>query len=618
MFEGLMFKDGQKLLIGVSIILVACLASYMSSIVFFFLSKYPVGAALPWSVWTFLPYAGDPQIQSRLFVALGFPFLGAATLLIKIFNPTESPLGDARWATQNDIRKAGLNSSQGILLGKYKGRYLYSDTNTHVMCVAPTRSGKGIGVVIPNLLSWEDSVVCFDIKQENFEKTAGFRKSHGHEVFLWAPMSKDRKSHRFNPFNEISDDPITRISDLQRIATILIKDSVSHDSNMWILEARSLFVGLSLYVLDNEDMPSTIGSVYRLLGTEQELGDIIRHIVKSHKELDPESIGMLMNFANKAAKERSGVKSSLSQALGLWKTPEIDAVTSTSDFSLKDLKKKRVAIYIGVATGDIPTVAPLLNLFFEQLMTTLTMKLPDATEPRKVLILLDEFHMLGRMETVANVFTLAGGYNCRVLAVVQGLGWIDDVYGKQKRDGILSVCAHRIFFAANDLETARYVSEMCGEKTVESVSTTRNSSSRFGTSTKNTSMRTWPLITKDQVTRLPRKSEIILVEASFPIKCQKVTYNLGSDEKIFGSRIMRAPSIPTLHIDRYNIPRFDIPKNDNQEEVQDPNQGDFFENKNSQNSEKSPDSVDSIKPVKDENQRKINPNSRLFFDKDDE
>ncbi len=613
-----MLEDKQKLFISVSIILAICVASYVSSIVFFFLSKFPIGSALPWSVWAFLPYAGDPQIQSRLFVALGFPFLGAATILVKVFNPTESPLGDARWASQDDIRKAGLNSSKGIILGKYRGRYLYSDTNTHVMCVAPTRSGKGIGVVIPNLLSWEDSVVCFDIKQENFEKTAGFRKSHGHEVFLWAPMSKDRKSHRFNPFDEISDDPITRISDLQRIATILIKDSVSHDSNMWILEARSLFVGLSLYVLDNEDMPSTIGSVYRLLGTEQELGDIIRHIVKAHKELDPESIGMLMNFANKAAKERSGVKSSLSQALGLWKTPEIDAVTSTSDFSLKDLKKKRVAIYIGVATGDIPTVAPLLNLFFEQLMTTLTMKLPDASEPRKVLILLDEFHMLGRMETVANVFTLAGGYNCRVLAVVQGLGWIDDVYGKQKRDGIISVCAHQIFFAANDLETARYVSEMCGDKTVESISTTRNSSSRLGSSTKNTSMKTWPLITKDQVTRLPRKTEIILVEASFPIKCQKVTYNLGSDEKIFGSRIMSAPSIPTLHIDRYNIPRFYISKNDNQGDTSDPNQGDLLNRTDDQKPKDNANKEEKNQADKNDKKNKDNPEAGLFFDKDDE
>lgn len=591
MFEGLIFKDGQKLLIGISIFLAVCVASYVSSIVFFFFSKYPVSAALPWSVWTFLPYAGDPQIQSRLFVALGFPFLGAATALVKIFNPSEPSLGDARWALQNDIREAGLNCSKGILLGKYKGRYLYNDDNTHVICVAPTRSGKGIGIVIPNLLSWEDSVVCLDIKQENFEKTAGFRESHGHEIFLWAPKSADRKTHRFNPFDELSTDPITRISDLQRFSKHFIKESKSDDSDMWVIEARSLFIGLALYVLDNDDMPSTIGSIYRLLGTEQELGDIIRHIVKTHKELDPETVGAMLNFANKAAKERSGVKSSMSKALELWKSPEIDAVTSKSDFSLKDLKKKRMAIYIGVATGDIPSVAPLLNLFFEQLMTALTMKLPDETEPRKVLILLDEFHMLGRMETVTNVFTLAGGYNCRALAVVQGLTWIDDVYGKSKRNGILSVCAHKIFFAANDLETAGYVSEMCGEKTVQTISTTRNSSSRFGSSTKNTSMRTWPLITKDQVTRLSRKTQIILAEASFPIKCQKIAYNRGSDAKIFGPRLMAAPSIPTLHIERYSIPRFDIPKNYNHQE--DKNQADRKDDKN-----------------------KGNPEAGFFFDKD--
>lgn len=352
-----MLEDKQKLFISISIFLAFCAASYTSSIVFFFLSKYPVAGALPWSVWTFLPYAEDPQIQSRLFVALGFPFLGAATILVKIFNPTESFLGDARWASQNDIRKAGLNCSKGIILGKYRGRYLYSDTNTHVMCVAPTRSGKGIGIVIPNLLSWEDSVVCLDIKQENFEKTAGFRKSHGHEIFLWAPKSGDRKTHRFNPFDELSSDPITRISDLDRMANILIKDPIKEDAH-WVIEGRALFVGLSLYVLDHKEMPSTIGSIFRILGAEQDLADIIHHIVKTHHEIDETMKGLLLNFANKAEKERSGVRSSMGQAIQIWKSPEIDAATSTSDFSLKDLKKKRMAIYIGVAQAIFPPSLP--------------------------------------------------------------------------------------------------------------------------------------------------------------------------------------------------------------------------------------------------------------------
>lgn len=252
-------------------------------------------------------------------------------------------------------------------------------------------------------------------------------------------------------------------------------------------------------------------------------------------------------------------------------------------------------------------------------MTTLTMTLPDETEPRKVLILLDEFHMLGRMETVANVFTLAGGYNCRVLAVVQGLTWIDDVYGKSKRNGILSVCAHKIFFAANDLETAAYVSEMCGDKTVQTVSITSNSSSRFGSSTKNTSLRTWPLITKDQVTRLPKKSEIILAEASYPIKCQKIAYNLGADAKIFSPRLMAAPTIPTLHIERYSIPRFDIPKSYNhQEDIPDPNQGDLLDRTDDQTPEDNSNKEDKNQANRKDGENKDTPEAGLLFDGDDD
>jgi type IV secretory pathway TraG/TraD family ATPase VirD4 len=198
------------------------------------------------------------------------------------------------------------------------------------------------------------------------------------------------------------------------------------------------------------------------------------------------------------------------------------------------------------------------------------------------------------------------------------LTWIDDVYGKSKRNGILSVCAHKIFFAANDLETAGYVSEMCGEKTVQTVSTTRNSSSRFGSSTKNTSMRTWPLITKDQVTRLSRKTQIILAEASFPIKCQKIAYNRGADAKIFGPRLMAPPFIPTLHIERYSIPKFNIPKNDNQEEASDPNQGDLLTKTDDQTPEDNSSKEDNNQTDKKDGKNKDNPEAGLFFDKDDE
>lgn len=158
---------------------------------------------------------------------------------------------------------------------------------------------------------------------------------------------------------------------------------------------------------------------------------------------------------------------------------------------------------------------------------------------------------------------------------------------------------------------------MCGEKTIEIVSTTKNSSSRLGSSTKNTSSRTWPLITKDQVTRLPKKSEIILAEASFPIKCQKVAYNIGSDSKIFEGRILSPPSIPSLEIERYGIPKFDI-ADDSTKEEPNPNQGNLFKNEEKPEPEESSDKGDSSKLEKDEDKKKDNPDTRLFFDKDED
>ncbi len=158
---------------------------------------------------------------------------------------------------------------------------------------------------------------------------------------------------------------------------------------------------------------------------------------------------------------------------------------------------------------------------------------------------------------------------------------------------------------------------MCGEKTIEMVSITKNSSSLLGSSTKNTSSRTWPLITKDQVTRLPKKSEIILAEASFPIKCQKVAYNIGSDAKIFEGRLLSPPSIPSLEIERYGIPKFDIADGSTKEEA-DPNQGNLFKNGEKPEPEESSGEAGSSIPKEDEKNKKDNPHTGLFFDKDDE
>lgn len=519
------------------------------------LSGFAAAEIRPWSIWQHIDALHSPALKNRFWVSLLLPhglIVGAA---ISLSRKPEAEYGDAHWATWQEINKAGLFSGNGLILGKYRGRYLISDQPTHAMLIAPTRSGKGVGLVIPNLLNWSDSILCLDVKNENFRKTAGYRHAHGHEVFMWSPLDPDGCSHRYNPLDAVSNDPHQRVSDIQVIANILIKNPPKSDP-VWASEARALFVGLALYVMDSPDMPSTIGSINRLLGTEQDLGEVARHIVQTHSELSDTVKKSLMNFANKAAKERSGVKSSLNQAINLWDNPVIDAATSTSDFNIKDLRRRKTSIYVGVLTGQIGTLAPLLRIFFEQVITILSMREPGPDEPYKVLMMLDEFHMLGEMASMTSAFTLLAGYNCRVLAVVQGLKWLDDVYGRDKRDGILSCCAHQIFFAANDLETATYVSNSCGERTVKTVSTSQRGTARFEAPGKNISSRGRPLISKEKVKQLSRHQEIIITESSVPIKAEKIVYH---QDKRFSGRRMEPPKVPKLRIINYGIPQFDIP-----------------------------------------------------------
>lgn len=543
-------------IIAAGTLAVLVLGSYIASVILYLYSGLDPDLAGISTVWH---YIGDPVFNARAFGSLAVGYGIFPTLALWYFmgknQVAEKQIGGNRWATWQDICKAGLNRQHGIILGKYKKQYIVSDSDTHTIIVAPTRSGKGVGFVIPNLLAWKGSVLCLDIKQENFEKTAGFRQAHGHEVYFWAPMDTNRKSHCYNPLDAISRDPHKIISDVQDIGWILIPDPTYGDK-FWASEARALFAGLVLYVLENPEIPSTLGAVNRLLGAEADLGDICRHIVKTHEDILPSGgQKMLMSFANKAVKERSGVKSNLDEALYLWTDPAIDAVTSKSDFSLADLRKKKMAVYIGVPTGAIEKLSPLLRIFFEQTANLLSMKLPDETEPFKVLMLIDEFHMLGKMNAIKKSFTLMAGYGFRIMAVVQGLKWLDIVYGRDESEAIVSGCAHQIFFAPNDNTTAAYVSKTCGEKIVETTTISKKMAWKYEPASKNTGRAHRPLISASEMRILPPKEQIMIVEGHMPVRAKKIAYY---KDKNFANRLLPPPDIPSVQIQNYKIPKFNL------------------------------------------------------------
>ena len=472
----------------------------------------------PWAVYSFMAEYGFSDRAGQLLLhsfMMGFAASGVLAASLLLFT-RPSWYGDARWASGWEIIRARLHAKRGLLLGKKGGRYLINDEPLHTLVAAPTRSGKGVGVVIPNLLTWNGSVVVLDIKKENYTLTAGYRAEH-QEVHMWSPM--DERSARYNPFDFVAERGPNRITDLQKLAQILLPRP-EHGETMWVNEAQSLFLGIALLVLDDSDMPSTLGQVYRILMADAPLTKIAEEAL-DNEALDPACHAALANYKNKAEKERSGVKSSLTSSLALWANPNIDAATSGSDFDLRQFRRKRSSVYVGVGQDQLLTLAPLLNMFFQQAVAELSKSLPATDEPHEVLFLIDEFPMLGAMPTLQKGLALLAGYKIRIVLITQGLGQLDEIYGRQATEGILQNCAVQVFFASNDDTTTNYVSARLGSKTVRVRSQSQSQDWSYTTSTSYIAR---PLLPPEEVRRLDPKKALIFKETSRPVLAEKIRY----------------------------------------------------------------------------------------------
>jgi type IV secretion system protein VirD4 len=206
--------------------------------------------ALSLGLAKYQPYAWKIKLGGAF--GFGLPLLlWFVSLYFILKRRKQSMHGDARFATAADLRKQKMLSPapNGILVGKYKGNLVRLPGQQFVILAAPTRSGKGVGVVIPNLLDYQESVVVLDIKQENFDLTSGWRKSQGQEIYLFNPFAEDRRTHRWNPLSYVSKDPAFRVSDLMSIASMLYPD-VSDDQKFWVSQARNAFMAFSLYLCE--------------------------------------------------------------------------------------------------------------------------------------------------------------------------------------------------------------------------------------------------------------------------------------------------------------------------------------------------------------------------------
>jgi type IV secretion system protein VirD4 len=440
--------------------------------------------------------------------------------------------GSARWAEFADVRKARLFGDKGPVLGLYRGRYLRHDGPEHVLAVAPTRSGKGVGLVVPTLMTWTGSVVVHDIKGENWQLTAGWRATFSH-CLLFDPTHPF--STRFNPLWEVRRG-YQEVRDVQNVADILVDPEGARERrDHWEKTAHALLTGAILHVLYAEsektlarvasflaDPSRSILRTLRIMLTTNHLGT--EDVPVAH----PVVASVARELLNKSENERSGVVSTAMSLLGLYRDPIIAANTASSDWRIADLMaaERPVSLYLVVPPSDIARTKPLVRLILNQIARRVTETLePVGAQRRQLLLMLDEFPALGRLDFFESALGFLAGYGVRAVLVAQSLNQIDKAYGVN--NAILDNCHVRVAFAPNDERTARRLSEALG--TATEIRRHRNvSGSRLSAWLPHLTMSEQetprPLLTPGEVLQLPADEALVLVSGAPPIRARKLQY----------------------------------------------------------------------------------------------
>jgi type IV secretion system protein VirD4 len=436
--------------------------------------------------------------------------------------------GSARWATRREVRAARLSGPNGVVLGRFGRDYLRHDGPEHVLCFAPTRSGKGVGLVVPTLLTWPASAIVHDIKGENWEITAGLRARIG-RVLLFDPTNQD--STAYNPLLEVRRG-IWEVRDVQNVADVLVDPEGSLERrNHWEKTSHSLLVGAILHVLYAEP-DKTLAGVANFLSDPRRPINKTLNVMMTTAHLGPAGTHPVIASAarellNKSDNERSGVLSTAMSFLGLYRDPVVAQVTSRCDWRIRDLVEgsRPATLYLVVPPSDISRTKPLVRLILNQIGRRLTEDLHAKSRRHRLLLMLDEFPALGRLDFFESALAFMAGYGLKSVLIAQSLNQIEKAYGSN--NSILDNCHVRVCFATNDERTAKRVSDALG--TATELRAMKNYAGHrlspwLGHLMVSRQETARPLLTPGEIMQLPHDDELVLLSGSPPIRAKKVRY----------------------------------------------------------------------------------------------
>jgi type IV secretion system protein VirD4 len=507
-----------------------------------------IPAYLPfdWAIWA-LWWSTDPSMADLLHRVYAIViFLSAVDFFLMFYwrtrlvrglaSGTSDIAGSARWADEADIERAALlGRKSGVYVGGWRNpatgttQYLRDNGNTHVLAFAPTRSGKGVGLVIPTLLSWEHSVVVYDIKGENWALTSGWRRSVGHRCLKFAPTLGDGSSARFNPLAEIRLKTDREIGDAQNLAQIIVDPDGTGINDHWAKTGHELLTAAILHLLYVGTNKTLRGLVAFFCDPALPLDEVAQSMLQTEHDptgergwvdattglptrIHPLIAESARSFLNKSPNEQSGVQSTALSFLTLYRDPIIARATEASDFRIADLMKaeRPHSLYLVVPVRDRDRVRPLIRLMLTQILQTLTeeMKFKSGRAVvnyrHRLLLMLDEFASLGRLPVIEEALAYIAGFGIKAYLIVQDLPQLVAAYGPNQT--IFSGCHIRVAFAPNTMETARLISDCLGKRTVQVQNLSyRGDPTSMGrrdvTATVSTVAR--PLLDPEEVQRLP-------------------------------------------------------------------------------------------------------------------
>ena len=532
------------------------------------------------------------DFTDSLIVMGGCAFMGVALIAVTIRNrnvkqDAANLYGSAQYAELDEIREAGLlppkgEKGKGVYVGGWinpkdgNQYYLRHNGKEHVIALAPTRSGKGVGLVIPTLLSWEHSVVVLDIKGENWALTSGWRHKNGHKVLRWDPTDAiEGRSARYNPLAEIRIGTVYETGDVMNVATLLVDPDGKGVDGHWEQTARSLLIGAITHVVYRARNEGRTGNLSEVL--HELTGNGYEDMANSWKQYEHKRDGDVFydptgkirespchpvveqvanEMLNRAEEEASSVLSTAVAKLGLYTDPVVARNTAVSDFRIQDImdNDSPVSLYLVLNPTNIQRLKPLVRLFISQLIFILMPEMEfkggqmKAPYKHRLLLLLDEFPALGKLGIFEQAIAYFGGWNIKAYLICQDKAQLDAAYGKD--ESITSNCHITVAYAPNKVETAKYLSDRLGVTTV--IKEQESISFQGGTGifakksvTKSQQEVQRAVLTPDEIMRLPgpvkdvnqnitEPGDMLIFSAGFPpIYGKQILYFL---DKIFSER----------------------------------------------------------------------------------